>query len=147
MSVGCGAMPRSTPLDSGPVSGTGQALRRNDEVALWGAGSGTKGVVQGVVDLCDQPGGLGSVLGDGGGRFGKRPAVVVTGFGSRAWTGRDLLGAFAECSVGEDVGGGDAVVGGGLFVAVFGDVAQDLDELEAVVGHVEDGLCEVECRV
>ena len=43
----------------------------------------TKRVMQGVVDLCDQPGGLGSVLGDGGGRFGKRPAVVVTGFGSR----------------------------------------------------------------
>ena len=112
-----------------------------------GAGSGAEGVVQGVVDLCDQPGGLGSVLGDGGGRFGKRPAVVVTGFGSRAWARRDLLGAFAECSVGEDVGGGDAVVGGGLFVAVIGDVAQDLDELEAVVGHLEYGVGEVECRV
>ena len=126
---------RRTILDS--------RLHGNDGRSV-GAWWRTKRVMQGVVDLCDQPGGLGSVLGDGGGRFGKRPAVVVTGFGSRAWAGRDLLGAFAECSVGEDVGGGDAVVGGGLFVAVIGDVAQDLDELEAVVGHLEYGLGEVE---
>ena len=99
--------------------------------------------MQGVVDLCDQPGGLGF----GGRRFAKRLYAVVVGFGGWVRARRDLLGAFAECSVGEDVGGGDAVVGGGLFVAVIGDVAQDLDELEAVVGHLEYGVGEVERRV
>ena len=99
--------------------------------------------MQGVVDLCDQPGGLGF----GGRRFAKRLYAVVVGFGGWVRARRDLLGAFAECSVGENVGGGDAVVGGGLFVAVFGDVAQNLDELEAVVGHLEYGVGEVECGV
>ena len=63
-------------------------------------------------------------------------------------TVKELLGGFAECCpVVEDVGGSDAVVRVGLFVAVFGDVAQNLDELEAVVGLIEDGLGEVEGRV
>ena len=93
-------------------------------------------------------------LGDSGpfwetaeGVSGSVPPSLSSASGVGSWARRDLLGAFAECSVGEDVGGGDAVVGGGLFVAVIGDVAQDLDELEAVVGHLEYGVGEVECGV
>ena len=62
-------------------------------------------------------------------------------------TVKELLRGFAERPIVEDVGGSDAVVRVGLFVAVFGDVAQNLDELEAVVGLIEDGLGEFERRV
>ena len=77
--------------------------------------------------------------------------VVGVGFGGRvgvwACAGSYLLGGLAECSIVEDVGCGNAVVSGGHFVDVLGDVAQNLDELEAVVGHIEDGLGEFEGRV
>ena len=57
-----------------------------------------------------------------------------------------LLWAFAESSIGEDVGGCDAVVGGGVFVDALSDVVEDLDELESAVGLGENGVGEVECR-
>ena len=81
------------------------------------------------------------VVRDGRGRFANRPPyrvrgrlyVVVVGFGVRVG-GRRLLGVFAEAPVGEYVGGGDAVVGGGVFVVALSDVVEDLDELESAVG-------------
>ena len=112
---------------------------------LWGVlrrtGGRAQGPVQRLVDPGDQPGGLG---------FGRGLYVVGVGFGGRvgvwACAGSYLLGGLAECSIVEDVGGGDAVVSGGHFVGVLGDVAQNLDKLEAVVGHIEDGLGEFEGR-
>ena len=105
------------------------------------AGCGAEGLVQGVVDLGHKPGRLCLLFG---------LWRVVGGFGSRigAWLGPgiNLPGTFAESPVHEGVCGSDAVVRVGLFV-VFGDVAQNLDELEAVVGHLEDGLGELEGRV
>ena len=100
-------------------------------VGRVGAGSGSEGVVQGVVDLGNEPGGLGFVVG-----YWLFGASIGSRVGARAGGGW-LLGAFAESSVEEDGVGGDAVVGGGLFVDAIGDVAQNLDELECAVGLFE----------
>ena len=128
--------------------------RMRDVVGLWisafagmtvgrvGVGGGAEGLVEGVVDLGHEPSGLVD------GRFMNRPNIVVVGFGGRvgAWLGLgiNLLGGFAECSVGEGCVGGDAVVSGGLFVGTIGDFVEYLDELDRAVGHIEDGLGEVE---
>ena len=78
------------------------------------------------------------VVRDGRGRVAPRIE-----YGAGVDGGRRLLGVFAEAPVGEYVGGGDAVVGGGVFVVALSDVVEDLDELSAVgyrVGEVEGGV-------
>ena len=103
------------------------------------AGSGSKGLVECVVDLCDEPGGLGFFVGDGGGRFTKRRYVVVVGCGRmflvRVGCGR-LPGAFAVASIEKVVGGGDSVVLVGV-VAALADVVQQVDKVLPVVGAGE----------
>ena len=123
----------------------GMTLRQAQGRLSVGAGSRSDGLVEGVVDLGDPSaslragsppffGRLRADLGLGG-RAGFR------GLSAGGWW---LLGAFAESSVEEDGVGGDAVVGGGLFVDAIGDVAQDLDEFECAVGLFEDAFGEVE---
>ena len=121
---------------------SGLTLRQAQGRLSVGAGSRSDGLVEGVVDLGNPSASL---------RAGSPPLFgrlrAGLGFGGRAGVragGGCLLGAFAESSVEEDGVGGDAVVGGGLFVDAIGDVAQNLDELERAVGLFEDAFGEVE---
>ena len=98
-----------------------------------GAGRWSEGFVEGVADLGDEPGGLGFFSGLG---------LVVNGRGDRVRgvsavpAGGGLLWAFAVSSIGQEVGGGDAVVLGGV-VASLGDVVEQDDEVLAVIGARE----------
>ena len=89
--------------------------------------------MEGVADLGDEPGGLG---------FGHGLGLVVKGRGDRVRgvaavpAGGGLLWAFAVSSIGQEVGGGDAVVLGGV-VASLGDVVEQYDEVLAVIGARE----------
>ena len=66
--------------------------------------------------------------------------------GVRSWGGDgiDVLGAFAESSVQEGPGRGDAVVGGGLFAVALGDFVEHVDDFAPVVGFFEYGVGEIE---
>ena len=79
-----------------------------------------------------------------------RGRLYVAGLGSRVGVragGRSLLGAFAESSVHEDIGCGDAVVGGGVFSDALSDVVEHEDDFASAVGFGEDGVGEIERRV
>ena len=99
--------------------------------------------MQGAVELGDQPGGFGLLLGFrlvvfGGSRIGVRGLSAG---------GRCLFGALAESSVHEDSGCLHAVVGGGVFADALSDIVEHVDDFARAVGLFEDGVGEIERRV
>ena len=114
-----------------------------DWAPQWtGAGRWAEGFVEGVADLGDEPGGLGfgrglghflGIVRQGDLRFRSGPSSRGL---SAVTAGGGLLWAFAVSSIGQEVGGGDAVVLGGV-VASLGDVVEQDDEVLAVIGARE----------
>ena len=58
-----------------------------------------------------------------------------------------MLGAFAESSVQECFGRGDAVVGGRVFAVALSDIVEHVDDFARVVGFGEYGVGEIDRRV
>ena len=97
--------------------------------------------MKGAVELGDQPGGFGLLLGFrlvvfGGSRIGVRGLAAG---------GRRLFGALAESSIHEDSGRLHAVVGGGVFAEALSDILEHVDDFACAVGFGEDSVCEIEC--